>query len=148
MQELLTLLQYCKECRRLGNEANSCLSSCRYLQHNGTLLLQAKSYVHVLRRADDNDRGYVSISYSRYATRLHVEDKKAHYCRIALLCAFAFLNILTPIALAKSLSWYYPRVRAVACRSTLHGMLVLGCGTHRFPIQYLIRWNVSTRALA
>ena len=39
---------------------------------------------------------------------------KAHYCRIALLCAFAFLNILTPIALAKSLPWYYPRVRAVA----------------------------------
>ena len=39
---------------------------------------------------------------------------KAHYCRIALLCAFAFLNILTPIALAKSLPWYYPRVRAAA----------------------------------
>ena len=78
-----------------------------------SLLLQAKSYVHVHRRADDNDRGYVSISYSLYATRLHVEDMKAHYCCIALLCAFAFLNILMPIALAKSLSWYYPRVRAV-----------------------------------
>ena len=44
----------------------------------------------------------------------HVEDRKARYCRVVLLCAFGFLNILTPIVLAKSLSWNYPRVRAVA----------------------------------
>ena len=56
----------------------------------------------------------MSISYGLFATRLHVENKKSRYCRVALFCAFGFLNILTPIALAKSLSWYYPRVRAVA----------------------------------
>ena len=56
----------------------------------------------------------MSISYGLFATGLHVEDKKARYCRVALFCAFGFLNILMPIALAKSLSWYYPRVRAVA----------------------------------
>ena len=56
----------------------------------------------------------MSISYGMFATGLHVEDRNVHYCRVALLCAFAFLNILTPIVLAKSLSWYYPRVRAVA----------------------------------
>ena len=76
--------------------------------------LQAKSYAHVRRQADGNDRGYVSISYGLFVTRLHVEDKKACYCRVALFYAFGFLNILMPIALAKSLSWYYPRVRAVA----------------------------------
>ena len=56
----------------------------------------------------------MSISYGLFATGLHVKDKKARYCRVALFCAFGFLNILMPIALAKSLSWYYPRVRAVA----------------------------------
>ena len=78
--------------------------------------VQAKSYARVQRQADDADRGYVSISYCQFATGLgmHAEDMKAHYCHIALLCAFAFLNILIPIALANSLSWYYPRVRAVA----------------------------------
>ena len=76
--------------------------------------VQAKSYAHVQRQADDDDKGYVSISYGLFATGLHVEDRNVRYCRVALLCAFAFLNILTPIVLAKSLSWYYPRVRAVA----------------------------------
>ena len=138
MQELLTVCKNCLQYARIAYSMQELLTVCKtfsfstgsieglgmrltavsvhedILLHNGTLLLQAKSYVHVLRRAGDNDRGYVSISYSRYATRLHVEDRKDHYCRIALLCAFAFLNILTPIALAKSLSWYYPRVRAVA----------------------------------
>ena len=76
--------------------------------------VQAKSYARVQRQADDDDKGYVSISYGMFATGLHVEDRNVRYCRVALLCAFAFLNILMPIALAKSLSWYYPRVRAVA----------------------------------
>ena len=77
---------------------------------------QSHKPMHVQRQADDADPGYVSISSGLFATGLwmHVEDMKDHYCRIALLCAFAFLNILTPIVLAKSLSWYYPRVRAVA----------------------------------
>ena len=49
--------------------------------------MQAKSYARVQRQADDADRGYVSISYGLFATGLwmHVEDMKAHYCRIALL---------------------------------------------------------------
>ena len=68
----------------------------------------------VQRQADDDDKGYVSISYGLFATGLHVEDRNVRYCRVALLCSFAFLNILMPILLAKSLSWYYPRVRAVA----------------------------------
>ena len=76
--------------------------------------VQAKSYARVQRQADDDDKGYVSISYGLFATGLHVEDRNVRYCRVALLCSFAFLNILMPILLAKSLSWYYPRVRAVA----------------------------------
>ena len=139
MQELLTVCNNCLQYARIAYSMQELLTVCKNFSLNcktggveglgmrltavsihediyyyGTFLLQAKSYVHVLRGADDYDRGYVSISYSLHATRLHVEDMKAHYCCIALLCAFAFLNILTPIVLAKSLSWYYPRVRAVA----------------------------------
>jgi len=75
------------------------------------VIVQAKSYANVRRQADVDDRGYVSIRFDLFATRLHVENKNAHLCHVALLCAFVFLNILMPIALAKSLSWYYPRVR-------------------------------------
>ena len=75
------------------------------------VIVQAKSYANVRRQADVDDRGYVSIRLDLFSTRLHAENKNAHLCRVALLCAFVFLNILMPIALAKSLSWYYPRVR-------------------------------------
>ena len=63
--------------------------------------------MHVQKQADDDSKGYVSLNYGLFATWLHVEDKKARYCRVALFCAFGFLNILMPILLAKSLSWYY-----------------------------------------
>ena len=79
------------------------------------VIVQAKSYANVRRQADVanvcrqsdvDDRGYVSITLDLYATILLVENRNAYIGRIALLCAFVFLNILTPITLAKSLSLY------------------------------------------
>ena len=36
-----------------------------------------------------------------------------------------------------------PQSKSCSFRSTLHGMLVLGCSTHRFPMQCHVHWNVS-----
>ena len=61
---------------------------------------------------NENDKGYVSISYHKFVTGSYKEsDTKAHFYRITVLCAFIFLNILTPIALAKSVSIYYPKTK-------------------------------------
>ena len=64
------------------------------------------------RQPNENDKGYVSISYHKFVTGSYKEsDTKAHFYRITVLCAFIFLNILTPIALAKSVSIYYPKTK-------------------------------------
>ena len=47
----------------------------------------------------------------------------AHFYRIIVLCAFLFLNVLAPIALAKSASLYYPTIRAKSTTGELIGFL-------------------------
>ena len=44
----------------------------------------------------------------------------AHSFQVSRICAFVFLNILTPIVLAKSTPWYYSKIRA----KTSHGDFV------------------------
>ena len=140
MQELLTVCKNCLQYARIAYSMQELLTVCKNIslncktggveglgmrltavsKHEDVYYIMGLSYCrrsHMSMYIDElttmtEDTCPMSISYSLYATRLYVEDMKAHYCRIA--CAFAFLNILTPIVLAKSLSWYYPRVRAVA----------------------------------
>ena len=75
---------------------------------------QVKSYVRVHGQPNDDDKGYVSISYNTYVTGLYYKrsDTGAHIYRLSLLCAFIFINILTPVALGKSASLYYPKIVA------------------------------------
>ena len=91
------------------------------------LFFQIKSYARVHGQTNENDKGYVSISYyedsvtdlykgSRFSTY-------AHLYRVVVLCAFLFLNVLTPIALAKLASLYYPTIRAKSTTGELIGFL-------------------------
>ena len=73
--------------------------------------VQVKSYSQVNGQRDNNDRGYVSISYNKWATgSYNRSDQFTHFYRLSLLCAFAFLNILTPIVIAKLVSLHYPKM--------------------------------------
>ena len=74
--------------------------------------MQVKSYARVHGQANENDKGYLSISYNNYVAEL-LEDflkNRTHFYRLAILCSFIFLNIATLIALAKSTPLYYPRI--------------------------------------
>ena len=73
-----------------------------------------KSYARVHGQPHDNDKGYISIIYEQYVNGLYYErsDSYAHLYRLVLVGAFIFLNVLTPVALAKSVSLYYPRIMA------------------------------------
>ena len=60
---------------------------------------------------DENDKGYVSISYNRkVAGSYNGSDKKAHFYRLSLLAAFVFLNVLTPVVLEKVVSFQYSKM--------------------------------------
>ena len=67
--------------------------------------MQLKSYAKLNGKPNENDKGYVSISYNIFVTELY-KDSVVQYYQLTLLCAFIFLNILTPIALGKFLSLY------------------------------------------
>ena len=71
--------------------------------------MQLKSYAKLNGTPNEIDKGYVSISYNIFVTELY-KDSGVQYYQLTLLCAFIFLNILTPIALGKSLSLYYSRI--------------------------------------
>ena len=88
-------------------------------------LVQVKSYAKNHDEPNENDKGYVSISYSKYAMMLYDKksDSYAHVYRLSLLCAFIFLNILTPVALAKSVSLYYPKIVAKSSKGDFMGCL-------------------------
>ena len=68
-------------------------------------------------------RGYVSIDFNVYAKGLYKEAIYAQFFRLTLLCAFLFLNILTPVTLAKSVSLYYPRIMAKSSTGDFMGCL-------------------------
>ena len=73
--------------------------------------VQVKLYSRVNGQRDKNDRGYVSISYNKWATgSYNRSDQFTHFYRLSLLCTFVFLNILTPIVLAKLVSLHYPKM--------------------------------------
>ena len=83
------------------------------INNKTVFLLQVKSYARVHGQSNENDKGYVSISYHKYVRGTYKEsDTNAHFYRITVLCAFIFLNILTPVALAKSVSLYYSKSRS------------------------------------
>ena len=90
------------------------------------LLFQIKSYARVYGQTQEGDKGYVSISYNEYVTRSHKRSRignVAHIYRLIVLCAFIFINILTPFALAKSVSLYYPKIRARSTNQEAIGLL-------------------------
>ena len=85
-----------------------------------------KSYAKVHGQINENDKGYVSILYSLHyvAGSYFLQDTLAqHIYRLSLLFTFIFLNILTPVALAKSVSLYYPRIRAKSSTGDFMGCL-------------------------
>ena len=71
-----------------------------------------KSYARVHGQANENDKGYVSISYNNYVAELWKDflKNRAHFYCLTILCSFIFLNIAAQIALAKSTPLYYPRI--------------------------------------
>ena len=75
--------------------------------------MQVKSYARRNEPTDENDRGYVSIKYNQLVTG-SFKGHYAHFCRVLLLCAFVFLNILSPIVLARLVSLHYPKMRTKA----------------------------------
>ena len=87
--------------------------------------MQVKSYTKVHGQINENDKGYVSILYSaRVAGSYFIKDTYArHIYRLSLLFTFIFLNILTPVALAKSVSLYYPIIRAKSSTGGFMGSL-------------------------
>ena len=89
------------------------------------LSVQVKSYAKVHGQINENDKGYVSILYSVHvAGSYFIQDTFAqHVYRLSLLFTFIFLNILTPVALAKSLSLYYPKIRAKSSTADFMGCL-------------------------
>ena len=99
-------------CDVIFDSTNYCVCLCQ----------QVKSYARVHGQPNDNDKGYISIIYEKYVTGLYYKrsDACAHLYRLSLLCAFIFLNILTPIASAKSVSLYYPKIMAES--STIDSM--------------------------
>ena len=77
--------------------------------------MQVKSYAHVHGQTDENDKGYVSISYNEWVTGSYGSHSDvSHFYRLAVLCAFVSLNILMPILLAKLVSLHYPKMRTKA----------------------------------
>ena len=57
--------------------------------------MQLKSYAKLNGKPNENDKGYVSISYNIFVTELY-KDSGVQYYQLTLLCAFIFLNIFTP----------------------------------------------------
>ena len=73
--------------------------------------LQVKLYARVHGQTDENNKGYVSISYNRkVAGSYNGSDKKTHLYRLSLLAAFVFLNVLTPVVLEKVVSFHYSKM--------------------------------------
>ena len=102
--------------------------------------VQVKSYAKVHGQINENDKGYVSILYSLHyvAGSYFIEDTLAqHVYRLSLLITFIFLNILTPVALAKSVSLYYPRIRAKSSTGDFIGCLYWATAVVTFLINVL-----------
>ena len=76
---------------------------------------QVKSYARAHGQRNENDKGYVSISYNdKVAESYNGSDQYTHFYRLCLFGAFVLLSILTPIVLAKLVSLHYPKMRIKA----------------------------------
>ena len=95
-----------------------------------------KSYARVHGQANENDIGYVSISYNNHVTEFQKTFLKhrAHFYRLTILCSFIFLNIATPIALAKSAPLYYPRIMATSSTGDITKCLYWVTAIVAFPL--------------
>ena len=104
-----------------------------------SLCQQVKSYARVHGQPNDNDKGYISTAYYKYVTEQYykISDVCAHFYRLSLLCAFIILNILTPVALAKSVSLYYPTIIAESSTGDFMGCLYWATAIVAFL------WNIS-----
>ena len=81
---------------------------------------QVKSYARATRQRDENDKGYVSISYNEWVTGSYgSHSDRTHFYRLTITSAFVFLSILTPIVLAKLVSLHYPKIRTKASTEDL-----------------------------
>ena len=75
--------------------------------------MQVKSYVRIHVQTNENDRGYVSISYNEYVAESYEGSGTLNqFFHLSLLFAFMLLNICIPLFLAKSIPLYYPKIRA------------------------------------
>jgi len=74
---------------------------------------QIKSYARVHGQTEENDKGYVSISYNKKVAGCYKgSDNKAHFYRLSLLLSFVFLNVLTPVMLAKLVFLHYQKMES------------------------------------
>ena len=87
---------------------------CIYFIVLSYLSVQVKCYARVHGQPNENDKGYVSISYGKHVTALQKRLFKinARFYRLTILCSFVFLNIATPIAITKLAFLNYPRIMA------------------------------------
>ena len=86
--------------------------------------MQIKSYARIHSQTNENDRGYVSISYNEYVAESYKgSDTLNHFFHLSLMCAFMLLNIGIPLFLAKSVPLYYPKIRAKLSTADFMGCL-------------------------
>ena len=96
-----------------------------FLLLSSHLPVQVKSYARVNKQRNENDKGYVSINYFHHVTNSYykLDTLTKHAFRFILLFTFIFLNILIPVALAKSVSLYYPRIMVKSSTGDFIGCL-------------------------
>ena len=74
---------------------------------------QIKSYARVHGQTEENDKGYVSFSYNRKVAGCYKgSNNKAHLYRLSLLLSFVFLNVLTPVVLARLVFLHYQNMES------------------------------------
>ena len=75
---------------------------------------------------NENDKGYVSFTYTVYVAGSYdngYDTLVRRFYRLSLMFTFIFLNILTPIALAKAVPLYYPTMWAKSSTGDFTGCL-------------------------
>ena len=78
-------------------------------------------------QTNENDKGYVSISYNEYVTK-----DWAHWIISFIWSLLSTFILLTPVALAKSVSLYYPKFIAKSSTGDFMGCLYWTTATMAF----------------
>ena len=96
-------------------------------------IMQVKSYARIHGQTNENDRGYVSISYNKYVAESYKGSGTLNqFFHLSLLFAFMLLNICIPLFLAKSVPLYYPKMRAKLSTADFMGCLYWTTATMAF----------------